>query len=221
MIPVTDDKKMLGYELLSSHPNISHFVTTRHGGVGKGKYGTFNCSPYCGDDPLPVGENQKRLCSALNISPERLIFPHQVHDTKIAVINTDYPALRVDEKMNLLDGVDAVINRIPGYCLCVSTADCVPVLLYDDKNRVVAAIHAGWRGTVNKIVSRTLSEMHRMFGSDGKTIYAAIGPSISKEAFEVGDEVYHAFKINGFTMNEISFRNPESGKYHFDLWQAN
>ena len=109
----------------------------------------------------------------------------------------------------LLRGMDALITNVPGYCVCVTTADCVPVLLYDKKQHVVAAVHAGWKGTVKHIVSNVMDHLNKMFGTQGEDVIACIGPSISLESFEVGDEVYDAFEESGFDMSLIS------------LWEAN
>ena len=121
----------------------------------------------------------------------------------------------------MLHGVDALITREPGYCLCISTADCVPVLVYDKKHGAIAAIHAGWRGTVAYIVRDTLLRMEKEFGTSGEDVVACIGPSISLASFEVGEEVYEAFQKNGFDMPRISIRKEETGKHHIDLWEAN
>ena len=121
----------------------------------------------------------------------------------------------------LLRGMDALITNVPGYCVCVTTADCVPVLLYDKKQHVVAAVHAGWKGTVKHIVSHVMDNMTQKFGTQGEDVIACIGPSISLESFEVGDEVYDAFEESGFDMSLISMKKKETGKYHIDLWEAN
>ena len=102
-----------------------------------------------------------------------------------------------------------------------ATADCVPVLLYDKKQHVVAAVHAGWKGTVKHIVSHVMDHLNQKFGTQGEDVVACIGPSISLESFEVGDEVYDAFKESGFDMSLISMKKKETGKYHIDLWEAN
>ena len=121
----------------------------------------------------------------------------------------------------MLQGVDALITRKQGCCICISTADCIPILLYDRQNSVIAAVHAGWRGTVNYILGHTLDQMRARYGTDGKEVIACIGPGISLSAFEVGDEVYEAFRENGFRMDYISEWKPETHKYHIDLWAAN
>lgn len=112
------------------------------------------------------------------------------------------------------EDTDAVITDVPGLCLCVKTADCIPVLLCDTRRRIVAAVHAGWRGTVARIVSKTIAQM----GSRGEDLRAVIGPGISLSAFEVGDEVYEQFRLAGFPMHRIATKEQ---KWHLDLWQAN
>lgn len=79
----------------------------------------------------------------------------------------------------MLQGIDALITREPGCCICISTADCIPILLYDRKNAVIAAVHAGWRGTVNYILGHTLDKMRARYGTEGKEVIACIGPGIS------------------------------------------
>ena len=86
---------------------------------------------------------------------------------------------------------------------------------------MVAAAHAGWRGTVNYIAGHTLDRMRALYGTDGKDVIACIGPGISSPSFEVGEEVYEAFRMNGFAMDYISEWKPETHKHHIDLWAAN
>lgn len=207
-------------ELLSypTPPEVRAFTTTREGGVSTGHYGTMNISHYCGDLPEHVTENRRRLAEELGIAPERLIVPRQVHDDIVRPVGDDYFALPAEERAAYLEGVDAVMTDLRGVCLGVSTADCVPVLLYDTARGVVAAAHAGWRGTVKRIVEKTVRAMEATYGSAPADLHAVIGPSISPDAFEVGDEVYDAFSAAGFPMNEIAQRRR---KWHIDLWAAN
>ena len=139
------------------------------------------------------------------------VIPRQTHTTNVRVI-TDVPSPEE------LQDVDAVVTHLKDFCLCVSTADCVPVLIYDKVREVIAAVHAGWRGTVGRIVEKTIETMKSHYGSEGKDIVVCIGPSISLESFEVGDEVYDTFAEAGFDMNRIAKRYK---KWHLDLWEAN
>lgn len=221
MISLTEDKRMLGYDLLKACPGIFHFVTTRRGGCGEGAYASFNCSPYSGDKMEHVAYNQRLLLESFPGGTGRLIIPKQVHGTEIRVIDTSFAALTPEEQRCRLEGVDALVTNLTDYCLCVSTADCVPLLLYDKRNRAVAAIHAGWRGTVKLIVAATLEMMAEVYGTRGSDLTACIGPAISPESFEVGDEVHDAFLELGYDMECLSFFNEFTGKYHIDLWEAN
>jgi len=205
------DKQMLEYGILKPYSNIFAFSTTRHGGCGEGTYATFNCTHYCGDRPENVKVNLENLSASLPERPHVFIIPRQTHTTNVRVI-TDVPA---DGE---LQDVDAVVTHLRDFCLCVSTADCVPILMYDKEKEVIAAIHAGWRGTVGRIVEKTLEVMKSQYGTDGKDVIACIGPSISLESFEVGDEVYSAFAEAGFDMFRIARRYE---KWHLDLWEAN
>ncbi len=221
MIPLTPDRSMLGYEVLASYPGISCFVTTRHGGCSRGNYASFNCTPYTGDDAAAVAGNQELLCQALSPRPQELIIPYQIHGTASLVIDETYLQATAEERHAMLQGIDALMTRQTGCCICISTADCIPILLYDTVHQAVAAVHAGWRGTANRIVQRTLHTMQERYHTTGKDVVACIGPGISLPAFEVGDEVYETFRRNGFPMDYVSAWKPETHKYHIDLWAAN
>ena len=202
---------MLEYGIMEPYSNISCFSTTRYGGCGEGVYATFNCTHYCGDKPEHVSANLEILAAALPERPQVFVIPRQTHTTNVRVVDN---VLAPEE----LQDVDAVVTHLKDFCLCVSTADCVPILLYDRVKEVIAAIHAGWRGTVGRIVEKTLDVMKSEFGTEGEAVMACIGPSISLESFEVGDEVYAAFEEAGFDMSRIA-RKYE--KWHLDLWEAN
>ena len=205
------DKRMLEYGIMKPYSNIFCFSTTRHGGCSEGAYATMNCTHYCGDSPENVQENIMILKNLFPVPPRALIVPHQTHSTNVRIIS----ALPAEEE---LYDVDAVITHLSGYCVCVSTADCIPVLLYDKRNLVVAAAHAGWRGTVGGIVQKTLATMRQEYGTDMNDVLACIGPGISLESFEVGDEVYESFSKAGYDMNRIA---KKYDKWHIDLWEAN
>lgn len=216
---------LLEYDI---HDNVTAFTTTREGGCSIGAYSSFNANMYCGDDPAHVNENRNTLCDRLHIERNRLINPHQTHSTNILVINKEFLSLTENERQHLLEGVDALVSDERAAAICVSTADCVPVIVYDKFNHAAAAIHAGWRGTVNRIVEKTIEKMHEVYGTDGEDCMAIIGPSISIDNFEVGDEVYDAFKNAGFNMKAISRLQPamnaldcQRTKWHIDLWECN
>lgn len=211
------DIKVLQYENFS-YCDIFHFVTTRNGGVSQGSYASLNLSPYSGDNPGHVAQNQ-RIFSDWHKG--ELVLPYQTHEDKILRIDDSWSVKTPEEKSGLLYGIDALITANAGICIGVSTADCVPVLLYDPVRKIVGAVHAGWRGTVRHIVSKTIAEMIVHYGCNPSDIYAGIGPSISQDNFEVGEEVVEAFEQAGYNIPKLTLRNPHTGKAHIDLWAAN
>lgn len=211
--------KMLEYNMGDS---IRAFSTMR--GEGPGCYGGFNITHYCGDSRQHVAACRSELCSYLGIDDSRLILPRQTHGTRCLNIDDSFMQLPGDERSALLHGVDAVITALKGVCIGVSTADCIPVLLHDCKRGVIAAIHAGWRGTVAGITAKCVKEMQSTYGCEGRDIRAFIAPGISIDSFEVGDEVYEEFAGAGFPMERIAKRYPtadDGEKWHIDLWEAN
>lgn len=209
------------YPGLSRFGGISHFVTSRAGGVSERNYASMNLGLYSGDRRERVDENIRRLMAGLGLGPERLLLPRQVHGCRVAVVDKTFTQLSGVEREARLEGFDALVTADPGVCVAVATADCVPILLYAPDKRVVAAVHAGWRGTVARIAERTVQRMADAFGCDPRQVWAAIGPSIGPAAFEVGEEVVDAFRDAGFDLSRLLLRDPDSGKGHIDLWRAN
>ena len=207
---------------------LTAFSSMREGGFSTGRYGEFNINRYCGDSDEAIRKNREALCRLLDITDDRLLMPHQVHKAEIAV---------VDEQRDIdLEGYDALMTNMEDVCIGVSTADCIPVLLYDPRQRAVCAVHAGWRGTVMRIVEQAVSRMHGVYGTNPQDLIAQIGPGIHLESFEVGDEVYQAFETEGFPMTLISKKYPiDNGgsklftfhssllpsKWHIDLPECN
>ena len=156
--------------------------------------------------------------------PYYVVQPHQVHGTEIREV-TDPMTPREQ-----LEGVDALITNVPGVAISVRTADCIPVLLYDPVHKAVAAVHAGWRGTVMRISQKVISEMQQRYGTDATDLKAVIGPGIGPESFQVGQEVADEFAKAVFPMEQIlkdcgpkasTADNPMAGGLHIDLWRAN
>lgn len=163
--------------------------------VGKGVHGT---EP--GIDARQTGLSGE----SLQIPATSIMIPRQTHSTNVCWVDT----------FGEVPDTDAVITDKPGLCIAVKTADCIPVLLFDQRQHRIAAIHAGWRGTVGRIVEKTLQQMQ----SRAEDISAIIGPGISLESFEVGDEVYEQFLQAGFPMQRLAKRYV---KWHINLKDAN
>ena len=148
--------------------------------------------------------------------------PHQVHLTKTARIDETLLSLEEEQRREALEGYDALMTDLRGVCIGVSTADCIPILLYDSEHQAICAIHAGWRGTVARIAEKAIAAMKAAYGTRPEHIKAQIGPGIHLDSFEVGDEVYEAFAQAGFDMEHISKKFPLSpSKWHIDLPECN
>lgn len=217
---IVRNTNLLTFEQFSEN-ELTHFATTICGGVSEGSYGTFNLSLYSGDDIDAVAQNRERLADALGILEEDILVPYQTHEDKILLVDKAFLEKSDLEKVKLLNGVDALITNQRGICIAVTTADCVPVLLHDPVKNVFAAVHAGWKGTVLRIVEKAIDSIVSTFGCSPSDIKAGIGPCISQPHFEVGEEVVQAFTEAGFPIDKIGVRNQTSGKMHIDLTLAN
>ena len=212
-----NDLTFLQFDNLSQFPAIGHFSTTRTGGYSTDRYASLNLGYNSGDSPKNVIANRLKLCSALEINFGNLIFPKQTHTGTAKVISTHFFEWDETEKKQFLNETDAVITNLKSVCVAIKTADCVPILVYDPVKQVVAAIHAGWRGTAQNILQNTINQMIASFGSNPSDLWAGIGPSISPEIYEVGEEVWSKFAPEFYQPT-----NPFKGeKQLLDLWKAN
>lgn len=155
-----------------------------------------------------------------SVLPYFVVTGHQVHGTSIAVVKD--PATTREE----LEGFDALITDVPGCAIGVRTADCIPVLLYDPVHKVVAAVHSGWRGTLNRISQKVIFKMKDVWGTDPSSLKAVIGPGICRKCFQVGEEVVNYFKGNGINIDPIyTWDGPKGenmkGGHHLDLIEEN
>lgn len=201
-------------------PGVTAFSSTRHGGVGKGNYASFNINCYCGDQWENIEANRASLCQMLGIDEWHLVYPHQTHGDAVAVIDRQWMEKLSPEvgPKGCLEGIDAVMTNLSGVCIGVSTADCIPILLYDATHHACCAVHAGWRGTVKRIVQKAVEALASTYGTSPQQLKAVIGPGISLKSFEVGDEVYEQFAQAGFDMASIACKYE---KWHIDLWECN
>ena len=156
--------------------------STRQGGASKSPYDSLNLGLSTNDQREHVLENRRRLFESVGFSLDRLAIAGQVHGVECEVV----------AKPGLYEETDALVSRVPGILLCLSAADCAAVLLADEKNGVVGACHAGWRGAAGGIVKITIDAMCRL-GAQVSSISAYVSPCISKESFEVGPEVAKQF----------------------------
>ena len=180
-------------------------------------YAGFNLTNYCGDNPAHVAECRETLCAALKISDNQLLLPHQTHTNRVALVDEALMEMDSSERYAHLQNVDALVTALPRVCIGISSADCVPVLLYDPKHRVIGAAHAGWRGMVGHIIAHTI-ECMRTLGTNPRDLRTVVGPCIGPDSFEVGEEVVDAFLQAKFPPSIVRrgfFKRP-----HIDLWAA-
>jgi len=116
---------------------------------------------------------------------------------------------------------DAMVTDLPGILLIIKTADCLPVLAMDIQNRVVAAVHCGWRGTLKRITEKAIQTMHQNYGSDYGSLYVALGPCISRTCYEVGEDLRKKFEREGLHRGVFSRHPSHKKKYVLDLREAN
>lgn len=162
--------------------SIDAFSTERGAADCFSPYSEFNCCGYTGDNPAHVDDCLKRLRTLLGT--EHIVTARQTHSTNVAVIDSVPPTPPTD--------VDALVTRLPNVAIGVFTADCVPILLCEPKSGLIAAVHAGWKGSVKGIVANAIETMVDE-GADRCGIEAVVGASICQRCFEVGDEVVDEF----------------------------
>ena len=155
-----------------------------------------------------------------SVLPYHVIQGHQVHGSRVAII--DRPETTREE----LEGYDAFVTNLPGVAIGVRTADCVPILFYGPKNRTIAAIHSGWKGTVQMISRKVIGILEDKYGTKPSDVLAAIGPCIGPDSFQVGEKVAAVFKVAGFPMDRIwkfmgpKGKKPMEGGHHINLPEA-
>lgn len=166
-----------------------HCFTTRLGGVSTGIFAELNLGENRGDDPDAVLENYRRLGDATGIDTAAMVFTRQVHGAEVRVTGPD--DLRAPMGSTPYEA-DGLVTSTPGTPLIIFTSDCAPLLMADEKNGVIAAVHCGWRSTALDIIAVAVREMTSL-GAQPDSIAAAVGPAIGRCCFETGADVVEAF----------------------------
>ncbi len=185
---------------------VRHGFFTRRGGASSGVFEGLNCGGGSSDQAEIVAMNRRRAAEALGVPQEHLVTVQQVHSDR---------AVTLDAPPGQRPQADAIVTATPGLAIAVLTADCQPILMADAEAGVIAAVHAGWRGALDGIVEATVAKMETT-GARRERIRAAIGPSISQSAYEVGQEFLERF-CDDDPANARFFINGADGKYLFDL----
>lgn len=184
---------------------LRHGFFTRRGGASSGIFAGLNCGLGSSDQSDTVAINRARVADAMAVSRDSLVGVHQIHSALVATVTEPGPQGRAD----------AMVTDVPGLALSILTADCMPVLLADTEAGVIGAAHAGWKGTVDGILEKTLDAMEAL-GAERDDISAVIGPSISQAAYEVGPEFLERF-LSEDPEAQMYFANGQGDRYLFDL----
>ena len=192
---------------LNKFSSIRHCFFSKNGGVSNGIYNILNCGLSSNDKKKNVLKNLDIVSKKIGLHSKDLFTMNQTHSNKVVVINNSN---RHTQRVNS----DALITKQKNIAISVLTADCVPVLIYDEVNQIIASVHAGWKGALSGIIENTLNEIIKI-GKNNK-INVAIGPCINVNNYEVGNEFYNTF-IQESKNNEKFFLFGKKNKFFFDL----
>jgi len=178
------------FAILHGHP-VDAVVTDRSGGVSEGPYASLNLGLHVGDEPDRVLENRRRAAALVGLGRDDLVLGAQTHSAGVALVTDEHRGRGSTSTIDALPDVDALVTTTPGIGLTTLVADCVPIVLFDPRTRALACIHAGWRGTVARIVTATIERMVDVGARPGDLL-AGIGPAITADHYPVGPEVVAA-----------------------------
>lgn len=208
------------------HITVPHGCSTRVGGVSEGHLSSLNAGFTVGDEPLNVWRNREIFSAHLGVENLPWLLS-MTHGTEVAIISSAAP---VPPDKTLRPGTfysaDACVTEVPGVPLSLTVADCVPVFFHDPVKGAVGVAHAGWRGTVGRIVTGTVEAMVNGLGCQAENIRVGIGPSIGPDSFEVGPEVVEEFRAAFPDLPNLVREHPDAsqaaaGKAYVNLWEAN
>ena len=196
---------MLTSKKLLKYKKINHGFFNRNGGKSIGIYKSLNCGPGSNDNRNKVKQNLKIVKNKISKKSKKIFLLHQIHSNKFVFINKTFNFNKNKIK------ADAVITNQKRLPIAVLTADCVPILLYDHKNNFIAAIHAGWKGAFNGIITKVINFMLKK-GCKKKTITAVIGPCIKQNSYNVGEDFKKKF-VKKDKKNKIFFKKKKKVLY--------
>ncbi len=199
---------------------LNHAFSTRLGGISQGVYTSMNFRRGYGDSDENVLNNYRIFCEAADFPYEGLVLSQQTHTANVRRVGREDMGNGI-LFANRFHDIDGLITNEPGITLVTFFADCVPIYFVDPKTQSIGLSHGGWRGTVQGIGPITVEKMKQCFGSCPADICVAIGPSICKDCYEVGEEVAEAF-CESFPKADVSYilEAKGDGKYQLNLWEA-
>jgi polyphenol oxidase len=213
------DIDILIFEGMGVFSEIIHFVSARKGGFSNAPFSSLNLGLKVNDDIESVHRNRKLLAEAIGISPSNFVVPSQCHSNNVLVANETHKGRGVFDKNEAIENTDSLVTNTPGLCLLIFAADCVPILLYDPVKKAIGAAHAGWKGTVNRIVQKTVNAMKNNYGSSPSDMVAGIGPSIGPCCYFVNEDVISESEKSFGSKKFIIKQN--DNRFIFDMWHAN
>ncbi|MBP2680427.1 MAG: multicopper polyphenol oxidase [Candidatus Krumholzibacteriota bacterium] len=213
--------RFLTYGVFAPYLNVTNVVTTRAGGRSAPPYAGLNLGFRSGDDPDAVLENRAIVAQVLGFEPELFTAAEQVHGSSVAVVRASDGGRGAVAAEDTLRGVDALVTNEPGVALTILVADCVAVSLYDTRGNAIAMVHAGWKGTLGRIVGKAVAAMIREYGTRPADIVAGLGPAVGPCHYPVGDDVAGAFRAEFGADAEGYFEPGPGGQVALDLWKAN
>lgn len=193
---------------------ITHGIFTRKGGVSPFPWTTLNLGGTVGDERANVIENRKRLFTVMERDVNSIFDVWQVHSADVILTNSPRPLNDPHQKG------DAIVTNNPNITLVMRFADCVPILLHDPVKGVIGLVHAGWQGTVKKVVQRAVEKMVDQYDCLPEDIFAGIGPSIGPDHYQIGTDVASQITaVFGDLSGDLLL--PTNGSIHLNLWKAN
>ena len=191
---------------LKRFKEIKHCFFSKKNGYSTGIYKSLNCGHGSKDNKKNIQKNLKLVAKKMNVNSENLVLMHQTHSNNVIEIK------KINYKKKIY--ADAMITKMRGVSLGVLTADCVPIILYDSKNKIIGCIHAGWKGAFKNIIKNTVYKIRKI--SSKSKIYASVGPCIGLKSYEVDIKFYKKFILKS-AENKLYFLNKGKSKKLFNL----
>jgi len=192
---------------LSKITSISHGFFTRESGVSESLFHSLNCGYGSGDRADAVAKNRGFVMRTLDATA--LLTPYQTHSAKALIVDKPWPDKEPPE-------ADALVTNIPGVAIGILAADCVPILLVDEKKHIIGAIHAGWKGAIGGVIEAGVAAMQKL-GARPSNIVATIGPAIEQYSYEVGGEFREQFLKESADNAKYFEPSSRDGHFMFDI----
>ena len=197
------------FPTLAPVPRLHHAITTRDGGFSSGEFASLNLAFHVGDEAATVRRNRRALAQELGFDANKLVAAQQVHGARSTIVGAADAGRGALDWNSALPDTDAIITAQTDLPLLILVADCAPILLFEPQARVLALVHAGWRGALAGVASNAVAAMQSL-GAQTERIRAGIGPCLCARHLEVGPEVAALFE-------DKTVLEAHGAKYRLDL----